>query len=121
MTLTGQTTIGDALARFLAEQRERLSERTFRNYDYVIDLLRDSLDRYAYSSLDDIERSRLRLRVLVPAANALVAVIVAVSALAGGATALSDAIATEQAAAIAAAFSGLADSEGDMYLESTVG
>jgi len=33
-----------------------------------------------------------------------------VSALAGGGTALSDAIATGQAAAIAAAFSGLADS-----------
>ncbi len=58
MTLTGQATIDDALSEFLVEQRERLSERTFRNYDYVIDLLRDSLDRYAYSSLDDSERER---------------------------------------------------------------
>ncbi len=47
MTLTGQLTIDDALSESLAEQRERLSERTFRNYDYVIDVLRDSLDRYA--------------------------------------------------------------------------
>lgn len=58
MTLLDQATIDGVLDQFLAEQRERLSERTFGNYDYVIELLRDSLDRYGYSSLDDGERQR---------------------------------------------------------------
>ena len=51
-------TIDEALGEFLAEQRERLSVRTFRNYADVVDLLRHSLDGYAYSSLDDGERRR---------------------------------------------------------------
>jgi hypothetical protein len=52
------TTIDDALAEFLAAQRERLSERTFRSYEDVVELLRHSLDGYAYASLDDDDRAR---------------------------------------------------------------
>ena len=51
-------TIDDVLDEFLAEQRERLSARTFRTYDEVLELLRHSLDGYAYSSLDGDERRR---------------------------------------------------------------
>jgi hypothetical protein len=51
-------TIDDVLGEFLAEQRERLSARTFRNYDEVVELLRHSLDGYAYNSLDGDERRR---------------------------------------------------------------
>jgi hypothetical protein len=51
-------TIDEALSAFLAEQRERLSARTFRNYADVIELLRHSLDGYAHSSLDDDELRR---------------------------------------------------------------
>jgi hypothetical protein len=53
-----QQTIDGALEQFLAEQRERLSPRTFRNYAEVVELLRHSLDGYAYSPLDDEERAR---------------------------------------------------------------
>ena len=53
-----QATIGAVLDQFLAEQRQRLSPRTFRNYEEVIDLLRHSLDSYAYQSLDAAERKR---------------------------------------------------------------
>ena len=45
-------TIDQALDAFLDDQRARLSDRTYRNYEDVIRLLRDSLNRYAYSSLD---------------------------------------------------------------------
>jgi len=58
LTLQAQPTIDQALDQFLAEQRERLSERTFGNYEHVVELLRHSLDGYAYSSLDDSERER---------------------------------------------------------------
>ena len=44
-------TIDQALEAFLRDQRARLSDRTYRNYEDVIRLLRDSLNRYAYSSL----------------------------------------------------------------------
>jgi hypothetical protein len=50
--------IDSALTEFLAEQRGRLSERTVRRYEEVVQLLRHSLDGYAYSSLDDEERRR---------------------------------------------------------------
>jgi hypothetical protein len=53
-----QQTIDGALEQFLAEKRERLSPRTFRNYAEVVELLRHSLDGYAYSSLDVEERAR---------------------------------------------------------------
>ena len=53
-----RATIDEALNAFLAEQRERLSARTFRNYADVIELLRHSLDGYAHSSLDEDELRR---------------------------------------------------------------
>ena len=45
-------TIAEVLDRFLVEQRDRLSKRTFRSYEDVIGLLRHSLDRYAHTRLD---------------------------------------------------------------------
>jgi hypothetical protein len=43
---------------FLAEQRERLSVRTFRKYEEVVELLRHCLEGYAYQRLDEEERHR---------------------------------------------------------------
>jgi hypothetical protein len=51
-------TIDAVLPQFLAEQRERLSPRTFRKYEEVVELLRHCLDGYAYQYLDDVERQR---------------------------------------------------------------
>ncbi len=51
-------TIDTVLTEFLAEQRERLSARTFSNYEDVIGLLRSSLDNYGPNSLDARERRR---------------------------------------------------------------
>ena len=51
-------TIDQALDAFLRDQRARLSDRTYRNCDDVIRLLRDSLNRYAYSSLDARDAKR---------------------------------------------------------------
>lgn len=51
-------TIDSTLTEFLAEQRERLSARTFANYEDVIGLLRSSLDNYGPNSLDARERRR---------------------------------------------------------------
>ena len=48
-------TIDEALDAFLAEQRERLSSKTLRNYEDVVSLLRSSLNGYAYQSLDGFE------------------------------------------------------------------
>lgn len=42
----GGATIDAALDQFLAEQRQRLSPRTFRNYEEVVELLRHSLDAW---------------------------------------------------------------------------
>jgi hypothetical protein len=53
-------TIDGALEEFLAEQRERLSAKTMRNYDDVVSLLRMSLNSYAYDSLDEPEQERWR-------------------------------------------------------------
>jgi hypothetical protein len=55
---TNEVTIDETLERFLADQRERLSEQTFRGYEDVVRLLRHSLDGYAYSWLDENERQR---------------------------------------------------------------
>jgi len=51
-------TIDTVLDAFLHEQRARLSDRTYRNYEDVIRLLRDSLNMYAYSSLSAAEAKR---------------------------------------------------------------
>ncbi len=57
--MTGPTvTIDQALEAFLDAQRERLSERTFRDYDDVVELLRDSLNGYAYDTLGASDRAR---------------------------------------------------------------
>jgi hypothetical protein len=58
VTSTNHVTIDEALDRFLADQRERTSEKTFRRYPDVVQLLRHSLDGYAYSWLDENERQR---------------------------------------------------------------
>jgi hypothetical protein len=50
--------IDSVLEQFLAEQRERLSDRTFGRYAEVVALLRHSLDGYAYTALDAQERAR---------------------------------------------------------------
>lgn len=50
--------IDSVLEQFLAEQRERLSDRTFGRYEEVVALLRHSLDGYAYTALDAEERRR---------------------------------------------------------------
>lgn len=51
-------TIDAALDEFLAERRAQLSDRTFRDYEDVIHLLRDSLNMYGHASLvgDELER-----------------------------------------------------------------
>jgi len=51
-------TISVVLDEFLSEQRARLSDRTFRDYEDVIHLLRDSLNMYGHSSLmgDELQR-----------------------------------------------------------------
>jgi hypothetical protein len=46
MSSAEEPMIDAVLTEFLAEQRERLSNRTYRNYDYVIELLRRRLDGY---------------------------------------------------------------------------
>jgi len=48
-------TIAAVLAQFLADQRERLAPRTFIRYEQVVELLRHSLDGYAYQSLDEAD------------------------------------------------------------------
>jgi hypothetical protein len=50
--------IAEALEGFLAEQRARLSERIYRRYEQVIELLCSSLDSYACSSLVGEEQQR---------------------------------------------------------------
>lgn len=57
-TARSDMTIDEVLTQFLAEQRERLAERTYRRYEDVVELLRDCLDGYAYQSLADEERRR---------------------------------------------------------------
>ena len=52
------TTIDQALDAFIEDQRRRLSDRTMRNYDDVVELLRDSLNGYAYQSLDKADAKR---------------------------------------------------------------
>lgn len=53
-----EITIDQILEQFLEEQRAGLSARTMRNYDYVIELLRDSLNGYGPNSLDKADLAR---------------------------------------------------------------
>jgi hypothetical protein len=57
-TSANPATTEEVLGRFLAEQRERLSDKTLRRYE-AVQVLRHSLDGgCAYGSLDDSERRR---------------------------------------------------------------
>lgn len=51
-------TIEEALDAFIADQRHRLSARTMRNYDDVVDLLRHSLNGYGPNTLDKTDHKR---------------------------------------------------------------
>jgi hypothetical protein len=55
---TSVITIDEALDEFLAAQRARLSDTTYRRYAEVVSLLRDSLNRYGYQALPDAEKHR---------------------------------------------------------------
>ncbi len=46
-------TIAEVLAQFLTDQHERLAPKTFAQYEHVVELLRQSLDGYAYEALDE--------------------------------------------------------------------
>jgi len=56
--VTGQITIDQALEAFLDQHRARLSARTMRSYEEVVELLRHSLNRYAPNTLDTREHKR---------------------------------------------------------------
>jgi hypothetical protein len=56
--VAGAVSIDEALCAFLADQRRRLSERTMRNYGYVVELLRDSLNGYGPNGLDKTDSRR---------------------------------------------------------------
>lgn len=56
MSSADGSTIDAVLTEFLAEQRERLADSTFRNYEEVVGLLRRSLDGYGPNALDARER-----------------------------------------------------------------
>lgn len=45
--------IKEVFNRFLKEQKERLSEKTFQEYKTIMGLFEDSLNGYAWNSLDD--------------------------------------------------------------------
>lgn len=55
---TDTVTIDQVLDAFLEDQRRRLSARTMRNYEDVVGLLCDSLNGYAYESLDKADAKR---------------------------------------------------------------
>lgn len=52
---TSAVTIDQALDAFLATQRARLSETTYRRYADVVELLRDSLNNHGYQALSQPE------------------------------------------------------------------
>lgn len=58
MPLSPTITIDEALEAFLADQRERLSARTLRNYEDVVGLLRHCLNGYGPNALDEPDRKR---------------------------------------------------------------
>lgn len=55
---TSVITIDQALDEFLAAQRARLSDTTYRRYAEVVSLLRDSLNQYGYQALTEAEKQR---------------------------------------------------------------
>jgi hypothetical protein len=53
-----EPSIEDLLARFLADRRARLAPRTYRNYEYVVELLSHCLNGYAPNSLTGLDHKR---------------------------------------------------------------
>lgn len=45
--------IKDLFKEFLAEQKERLAQKTYNDYEWVIGLFEDSLDGYAWNNIED--------------------------------------------------------------------
>lgn len=58
MSAVPEVTIDDALGGFLESQRARLSPRTFRRYEDVVELLADCLNGYGPNSLSGLEHKR---------------------------------------------------------------
>jgi hypothetical protein len=58
MSAASEITIDDALAGFLATERDRLSPRTFRRYEEVVGLLADCLNGYGHTGLSELDRKR---------------------------------------------------------------
>ncbi len=61
-TITTMATIDEVFAGFLDEQRARLSERTYQQYEQVIELLAMSMNGYAPNSLTDEEFAQWEAR-----------------------------------------------------------
>ena len=53
-----EVTIDTTLTKFLRDQKARLAERTFRRYEEIVDLLRDSLNGYGHQSLHGEDKKR---------------------------------------------------------------
>src|SRR5712692_6980441 len=58
MSSDSEPSIQDLLAGFLADQRDRLAPRTYRYYEYVVELLSHCLNGYAYQGLGEADRKR---------------------------------------------------------------
>lgn len=52
-------TISEVLVEFLADEKTRLAAKTYRQYESVVDLLKHSLNGYAYQYLDKSEATLL--------------------------------------------------------------
>jgi hypothetical protein len=50
--------IDQLLGEFLTDQRQRLVDRTYRNYESVVELLRHCLNSYGYQHLDAVDQGR---------------------------------------------------------------
>jgi hypothetical protein len=61
-----QPTIAAVLAEFLEEQRQRLSPKTFTQYQDVVELLQHSLNGYAYLTLRELDAKRFDQRFKAP-------------------------------------------------------
>jgi hypothetical protein len=59
-------TIAAVLAEFLDEQRQRLSPKTFAQYQDVVELLQHSLNGYAYLTLSELDAKRFDQRFNAP-------------------------------------------------------
>jgi hypothetical protein len=55
--VTAKPTISEILAEYLADEKERVAARTLSKYEDVVELLKHSLNGYAYSGLEKAERT----------------------------------------------------------------